>query len=132
MDYSEYTPIPVIPGGRNKFGVDCWGLVVVVYAEKYDVKLPTFDGVDWTNSGDVWMKIADETTLEWNEISREDRRESDVVILRIKGIPWHVGFVIDKNRFMHADPVRGVCVERIDSLHWKNRVVAFYRHPSMS
>ena len=128
METESYLMVPVVPGGRTRTqGVDCWGLLVIVYHEKLHIELPIYEDVNWKDSTAVWLAIAENEKGSWREVAREDRAEYDVVTLRIKGIPWHVGVLVDRNRFVHADPVRGICVERLDSVHWRNRVVAYHR-----
>lgn len=120
---TRYMGIPVVPGGRSRAGVDCWGLVRLVYKEERGIDLPAYDGVDWSRSAEVWEAIAKtEADGEWLPIVKEDRLPFDVVVLRIKGTPWHIGVLLNRDQFMHADPVRGICVERVESLHWRNRV----------
>lgn len=129
MDTSSYMMIPVVPGGRSREKVDCWGLVVLIYAELLSVALPLHEDVNWKDSGPdkVAATVAADALAEWDEVVAQDRREYDVVILRLKGVPWHVGVLVDKDRFIHADPVRGMCVERLEALHWKSRVVGYNR-----
>ena len=120
--------IPVVPGGRSREGVDCWGLVRLIYKEQLGIDLPAYEGVDWKRSTEVWQEIArQESSGEWDEIDRFSRRPFDVVTLRIGGVPWHIGVLFDKDRFIHADPVRGVRIERLDAIHWRNRVVGYHR-----
>ena len=128
METESYMMVPVVPGGRTREGgVDCWGAVVLIYAEKLHIELPVYEDVNWKDSAAVWVAIAENEKASWREVAPADRAEYDVVLLRIKGIPWHVGVLVDRNRFLHADPMRGMCVERLESVHWRSRIVGYHR-----
>lgn len=129
MECFEYLTIPVISGGRDRKGVDCWGLVYLIYEEKLGIMLPKYEDVDRTKAEDVWARISQERVDDWQEMAAPERREGDVILLRVKNVPWHVGIVLANGKFIHADPCRGVLIEKIESIHWKNRVVGYYRHP---
>ena len=39
IDYNDFIGIPWIVGGSSHAGADCWGLVKMVYAEKFKVEI---------------------------------------------------------------------------------------------
>lgn len=123
----SYLGLTVVPGGRDRRAVDCWGLVVLIYDEQLGVKLPRHDEVNWKDNPEKMEPTITADKKEWLEVAATARRAYDVVVLRVKTVPWHVGIVVDRNRFIHADAVRGVCIERLDSIHWKHRVLSYHR-----
>ncbi|NMW23861.1 C40 family peptidase, partial [Rhodanobacter denitrificans] len=53
-----YVGIPYRTHGRDRAGVDCWGLVRLVMAEVFGAELPDYgdtyrDGEDWGAIGDA-------------------------------------------------------------------------------
>lgn len=42
-DFSKYVGIPFVPGGRDRKGADCYGLMVLVYREMFNTELPEYD-----------------------------------------------------------------------------------------
>lgn len=128
MDVFEYMDIPFVNGGRSReSGLDCWGLVCLVYREKLGLDLPPHPEADADNGEQVRSLIAQDEAESWREVDRADRREGDVVVLRVKGLPWHVGVLVDPLRFVHTSRVKGVCVERLESVHWASRIVGYRR-----
>ncbi|MBY0262755.1 MAG: C40 family peptidase, partial [Phycisphaerales bacterium] len=107
-------------------GLDCWGLVRLVYAERFGIKLPAFaDDYDDTNDGQAIAGIYAVERTEW--VERPGPAPGDVVMFRIIGIPLHVGVVIDAQTFLHTMARRETCVERLTSPAWSARVLAYYR-----
>jgi len=94
-------------GGRNpEAGVDCSGLVTLVYESAADIKLPH-------NAAQI-AQIA-------QPVERDALRPGDLVFFNTLGAPFsHVGVYIGDNRFIHAP--RSNSTVRIDSL--KNRYFA--------
>lgn len=127
MEVAEYLPIPFVPNGRTKEGIDCWGLVVMLYADKYGIDLPSYDDVNGKEGDEVAAAVASEVMKAWTEIPAKDRQEGDVVVIRMMGLPWHVGIMLDRRNFVHAYHRTGVSVESITAIHWKPRILAYYR-----
>jgi hypothetical protein len=51
----------------------------------------------------------------------------DGVLLRIGGRPLHVGLMLDGTRFLHVDRGIETCVQEIDGIEWRDRVLGYYR-----
>ena len=54
MDFSRYIGLPFKCGGRDQNGLDCWGLVVLLYRELRGIELPACTGYE---SIDDWRTI---------------------------------------------------------------------------
>lgn len=124
---SDYVGIPFKEKGRDRNGCDCWGLVRLVLAERYGFDLPDLsDGYATTKDAAAIVGLYDGEKSNWRKV--EQGQPGDVLVLRIKGRPTHVGLVIGEGRFLHVDRGIDATIERYDSPHWRNRVEAFYRH----
>jgi len=121
-----YIGIPFISGGRKKDeGLDCYGLLMVVYKELFGVELEDKQGYCLRDRHSINSLIENHKT-EWLPV--EEYVPGDVVYFRIMGVPMHLGIVVDKHRFIHCIERVGVCQERLDSMVWQRRLVGFYRH----
>lgn len=124
----KYIGIPFKPNGRDHNGVDCWGLVCLIYQDKLGVRLPSYDDIYTANSISVLRRVARTMASErytWVRVERP--MPYDIVLLRSGEYLWHVGLIIDKRRMIHALDGDAVCIEEYTSLYWKDRIVEF-RH----
>ena len=125
-----YVGIPFLDGGRTRAGVDCWGLVRIVYEEEFGIALPLYDeGYEDTLDSASIEEIFDEERAAWAPV--QVPRPGDAVMLRILSYPCHVGVVVDRRFFLHTMGVRDTCLQKLSAPEWQPRILAFYRHRSM-
>lgn len=125
----EYTGIPFRADGRTREGLDCWGLVVMVYRERLGVSLPEFPGAYPDESPESLRNaagVAREERKRWTRV--ESPRVYDVALLRLQGLPCHVGVVASKGRMLHVMAGIESCVEEYTGPQWRNRIEGFFRH----
>jgi cell wall-associated NlpC family hydrolase len=124
----RYVGIPYRAGGRDFCGIDCWGLVRLVYDEELGIELPTYDGIfagkeDAHAAGEV---MATESR-KWQQVQRW--QPFDVLLLRLgAGIPTHVAVYLGNGLMLHALDGADSTIERTDSLKWRKRIQGAYRH----
>ena len=115
-------------GGRDKAGLDCYGLVRLVLMEQYGFDLPVLNG-DYTNA----LNIAETKRLFCENVPllcgvRIDRPEEKVVaLLRMGGPLCHVGLYAGDGYIIHARHKVGVVCERLTSPQLSGRVEGWYR-----
>lgn len=138
---ADYFGIPFKEHGRDRDGLDCWGLVRLVYMEQFGVDLPSLaDGYEGTGTeygGQLAAQITEESMRAWKPVSAPLLRDSDVIVLEVLNQPMHVGIVLCKGHMLHVERLgkRGVGYARpecYDSVHWKNRLHGFYRHEQLA
>ena len=125
---NNYIGINFVEHGRDKTGCDCWGLIKLVLKEQF--------GID----GLIDLQQKEYNTWEKDKISKVFKKEAekwmnikvpqagDVVMLRITGMPVHVGIIIVPPWMLHCEYGKGTVLECYDRIHWKNRIEGFYRH----
>lgn len=100
-------------------GTDCSGMVMMVYAEAANCKIPR-------NSA----KQADYC----NTISAKDVKAGDLVFFatgKNPDIVSHVGIMIDNDRFIHAATKSGVTITFVSNPYYSNRLIMYGRIPGI-
>ncbi len=111
----EYIGIPYKRNGRDRDGLDCYGLVYLVEKEMFGNQLPILNNIyDGNNVAEL---IAEHQPLLSGEqvLTPED---GDVVLFFHQGKPIHIG-VYWQRGIIHATEHRGVIYERLNSTYLK-------------
>jgi hypothetical protein len=124
--WNDYISLKYLKKGRDKDGLDCWGLVKLIYKEQYNIELPSFAE---EYEAEQQTKIEQLIALGkegWEKV--ETPTIGDVALLRVNGLFMHVGVVVSPNQFIHVSEHTDTTVERFDTGLWKHRVEGFYRY----
>jgi cell wall-associated NlpC family hydrolase len=124
-------------GGRDWKGVDCWGLVRLIYREELGIELPDYGDVSARDLGAVARHVTRDSLLPpWNRV--EDPAAFDGVSFRgaaIRAVDrqagMHVGLMIGSRRLIHIDEGAGVQVAPIDHPSFRHRILHFVRHDAL-
>lgn len=95
------------------------GEVLPTYEEFY---LDTEDRA----AADLIKEVKDEP--QWLPLLPGEEKEGDVILLRIKGLPWHIGVVAGKNKMLHVERGAESVIEPYNGLKWNKRIIGFYRY----
>ena len=96
-------------GGNTKKGVDCSGLVSILYRQVYGIALER-------NSAAILQKNC-------VPVNRNNLREGDLVFFRTLGsaqsrVPTHVGIYLKNGKFIHASTSNGVIVSSLSEPYY--------------
>ncbi len=121
--------VPFKEKGRDMSGFDCWGACSYGLKHVFSVTVPSYtESYTTTREGEEIAALIGRESTGWDEIPIQDAQPGDVLILRIKGYPWHCGLVLDPPYFLHADRATGTVKDRWDSIRWLQRIVSVHRH----
>jgi cell wall-associated NlpC family hydrolase len=120
----EILRAPYVEGGRDpSVGLDCWGLVRIIYARSFAIDLPSYVGEYDVREKKETEKLIFREASHWTHVEYPFR--GDIVLLRILGHPVHVGVFVDPDYMLHTRRGAGV---RLESLRkWRPRIEGFYR-----
>ncbi len=129
----SYVGIAFAVGGRDRNGIDCWGLLRLVYAEQLAIELPDWGALyDSATDRAGLAGLIDARMQGWREVKMRDQVKSfDGVLRNLGGVASHIGIMVDARFVLHAEegaaPSGVSVIERIDSLKWCMRIAGFYR-----
>jgi cell wall-associated NlpC family hydrolase len=103
--YFAWQDTPYRTGGLSKKGVDCSGLVHLLYRH--------IAGIDLPRTSKAQSKIG-------RTISPDQLRPGDLVFFKTGWFSHHVGVHIEGGRFLHSSTKKGVIISSLQEYYWKN------------
>ena len=100
--YEAWKGVPHRIGGSDRRGVDCSGLMQIVFREAFALNLP---------------RTSREQSLLGQSVAPADMRPGDLVYF-IDKRGDHIGVVVERGRFLHASATVGVTVSEFDAYWW--------------
>lgn len=105
-------------GGAEKGkGTDCSGLVLRVYLDLTDIKLPRNSAAQAEYCKKIKAKNAKPCDLVFFATGRDPKKVS------------HVGLLLDDENFIHSSSSKGVIVTRLDNPWWNKRIICYGHVP---
>ena len=134
---SMYVGLPFASFGRDRKGVDCWGLLYLIYKEHFKVDVPSYveDYLGENEKKEIARLLATETTTyPWISVIPGNEKEGDMLVFRERkdGIEAHTGMVISKGRMLHISRGRLASIESYATPSWGARFVGLYRHSELA
>lgn len=128
MDLKRYMQVPFAEKGRDVSGWDCWGVAVVLYKDFLDIDLPLYveDYVSTRQKDVLGTLITDQLRQMWTPVLDPD--VFDIISIRLRNRPMHIGVYLGKRKFIHALGDVGTVIERTNSIAWQNRIMGYYRY----
>ena len=126
----KYLGIPYQHHGRELSGLDCYGLILKVFADQgvelWDIHDEYDDQWSWQGKN----LFVENYAREWEEV--EDPRFMDIVCFKNgKGVVNHAGILLGENKFIHAVKA-GVVISKFTDRQWQKRLVGFYRYKDLA
>jgi hypothetical protein len=104
---------------------DCWGICLLFYKEMTGYDLPDYFYTEQEIQTAMEYQIAVEAEdpSRWQEIEFGKEQVGDILLFNISSVQVHCGIMVNpvSRDFLHTFPGRNSCIERLDSVVWKNR-----------
>lgn len=133
--FERYITIPFESKGRDFKGVDCWGLVCLIYMTELNIELPTYGEISATDLASVNKNITDGYNGEtWVAVDRNNMKPFDVVVMKFAGSSriGHCGIYIGNNKLIHAEKKIDVAIVPLCDHSVTQRISAFRRHVELT
>jgi cell wall-associated NlpC family hydrolase len=128
----SYIGLPFKDRGRDRGGLDCWGLVWMVKREQFGEEIPSYSGdyADASDREEIGRLIRDEVNMRWRRLTDAEVRIGEVILLRRESEPGHVGIIVDlePRAFLHVHVGADAYTARCGAIMWRNRILGFYRY----
>lgn len=106
---AEWLHVPQRDGGMSKSGIDCSGLVCVIYKNVYDKTLER-------NSQNIYLRNCKKKT-------KKSLKEGDLVFfkttLKSNAAINHVGIYLKDDKFVHTSTSKGVIVSNLSEDYYR-------------
>jgi len=125
----KYLGIPYKHQGRDLTGLDCYGIVIAIYA---DLGIKLFDieedyDIDWSwKNRNIFLENAHK---DFQEVTKAQLFDL-VAFKNKKGVINHLGVMFDNDRFVNSCKL-GTIVSRISHPSCQKRFYGFYRHKGL-
>ena len=126
MWHNKYIGIPFLDKGRDINGIDCWGLVRLVYKQEYRIDLPNFSTNYEAEDAERMSDLLAQYKEGWEKIDAPT--EGCIVLFNILGVESHMGIAVSSTHFLHARDRRDSAIESFESVAWRNRITGFYKY----
>lgn len=131
----KYVALRFLDGGRDRRGVDCWGLVSLAFKTEKGIDLPTYGDVPAHELLKVARQIARDRDLSPWKIVLEPE-PFDVVLMRgginaSRAFPVHVGVMVDRDHVMHIEEGISVTTVPINHSSIGHRIIGLRRHEAL-
>jgi cell wall-associated NlpC family hydrolase len=105
QEISTWLNTPYRMGGTSKqAGVDCSGLVMVIFKKIFNIDLP---------------RATNKQVEAGRYINREGLCAGDLVFFKLPYKTPHVGIYLSSGKFVHASSSRGVIISDMDNVYWE-------------
>jgi hypothetical protein len=138
---ARYIGVPFIDLGRSLAGCDCGGLARIIYAERAQIEIPDNHAYDGTDAQDLpaiasvfdsYRESGDWTAMPFDPDAPRavwPERELDIVEIRIRGLPTHIGVVLVPGIAVHTMKMRQDSVQlRYREPKHRHIILGFHRH----
>lgn len=127
----NYVGLPHLRAGRSLQGVDCYGLLWLVYRDVLCVELAKYEQetLDAVERQEIAELIAvGRASSPWSSVATGAEREFDMAVFRRGGIESHIGIVVSHGHMLHVVEAGESHVESFASGRWKAKLVGLHRH----
>lgn len=114
--------------GRNKYGIDCAGLIIKV---AHSLDISKFDVFDYQRypTGNKFLEYFTNNNCKYKLM--KDIQLGDILVLNLGPYPCHCGIYTENDMFIHSFALRRQVIEEKWTDEYKAITVAIYSYPGV-
>jgi len=120
----KYIGVPYKPKGRDMSGLDCLGLLYLIYEYDLCLDLPDYDNYSHADNASIEQVFIDGVTR-WQRIPAPEA--GALVMLTIGGHTTHLGIAVGEGKFIHCMEGVDCALDTFDSTRWRERIEGVYK-----
>ena len=101
--------------------LDCWGIARKFYLDVFNIQLYRY--YEDTPKGQDAAELAIACSTDFTKVDYP--QFGDIILLRLNGLPSHVGIYLNRTQFLHTRETTGCIIDRLQK--WKLTIEGFYR-----
>lgn len=125
----RYIGLPFVDKGRDLSGLDCWGLVRIVLAERAGIDAPTYGEISSTDLLRV-ARTMNDAAAAWPWRRVEIPQALDVVVMKERS--FHVGVMVSAANVLHIERASDSVAPPLDRVRRVFAIVGFFRHEALA
>jgi lipoprotein Spr len=110
--YRDWKGTNYVWGGETHAGIDCSGLIQIIFKRYFGVKLP---------------RNTKRQLYRGKFVHRSDLKSGDLVFFHTGHKELHVGIIVTGNQFLHASVSQGVTISSLKDRYWKSHYMTARR-----
>ncbi|WP_321367573.1 NlpC/P60 family protein [uncultured Desulfuromusa sp.] len=128
--WEKYVGIDFVSKGRSWSGVDCYGLLRLIYRHERGIELPALQGYESTRDHATMNSMihTQPTLIGFIPVGLTELQAFDVLVIRQAGFDCHLGIVIDHRRIIHSEHGKMAVVEDFTRPHLRPRIREAWRY----
>lgn len=128
-----YIGLPWRPRGRDRSGVDCFGVARLVLWEQAGIELDAATEAAATAHPDGLAAEADRiaAAAPWRRVTSPGR-ELDIAVFATGVYTRHIGVLVGPQMMLHVLEGELSCLMRLDTPRWRARFLGLLRHERLA
>ncbi|MFK5952333.1 MAG: NlpC/P60 family protein [Desulfobacterium sp.] len=105
--YKKWANTPYRSGGMSRKGIDCSGLVHMIFLQKFGIELP--------------RTVARQAKV-GKKINKKKLQPGNLVFFKTGARSRHVGIYVGNQKFLHASAKKGVIISTLKNPYWAPKI----------
>jgi len=132
MSIEDFIGIPFKHSGRDNNGLDCFGLVLVLYKEVLNIDLPDYRDYEkcWYEKGkSILSEQLNKFKSLWHEVGLNAIKPFDILTFNHgSNTTNHCSVYLGDDKMIHTYERVPVVIDRLSNKYWNNRIRSVMRY----